>query len=185
MISIDYRTKVITIPQDFLEEISENSYRLDVDVFRRALKSLEASNQGMPFLRTHRHSTEVILSGVVYSRFVEIINGYTIVFEQQDQPYTVSLIGANNNIVDVAVLNGNVSIISNNSAGLVRSNISDQIVDNNISVKQALKLILSSTSGKVSISQENDEIRLFDENGTLIRTLSVTNNGKNREVRNG
>jgi len=49
---------------------------------------------------------------------VEIINGYTITFE--DEQYAVTLIGANNNILDVINFN-QVSVRPTNSAGLITS----------------------------------------------------------------
>jgi hypothetical protein len=70
----------------------------------------------MVFPPTHNHNTEVTLSGVVYARIVEIINGYTVDFE--DGTYTVVCTGANHNIGDVKVVD-NVSLIIGNSAGLI------------------------------------------------------------------
>ena len=79
------------------------------------MKDLEDGEPGMPFLDTHNHNTEVTLSGVTYARSVEIINGYTVTFE--DGMYTVVCSGANHNIDDVKTVN-QVSLIINNSAGL-------------------------------------------------------------------
>lgn len=88
---------------------------LDLDLFRRELKSIEDS-EGMPYLDTHRHNTEVTFGGVTLARSVEIINGYTVTFE--DGQYAVNLLGANSNLADVSNVN-QVSIRSFNSAGLV------------------------------------------------------------------
>lgn len=115
-ISIDWATKIITVPQSDLTLLSPNLYELDVDWFRLQLKNLEDSEEGMGFPDTHRHNTEVSLSGVTYARIVEIINGYTISFE--DGPYTVKCVGANHNIADVKNVN-QVSLIVGNSAGLI------------------------------------------------------------------
>ena len=112
---IDWANKIINVPQADLTLIVGTLYEHDTDVFRLELKALEASAEGMPFADTHRHNTEVIISQVVYARTVEIINGYTVTYE--DGQYAVNLSGSNNNILDV--LNRNqVSIASNNSAGL-------------------------------------------------------------------
>lgn len=115
-ISINWSTKIITIPQSYLTLVSGSVYELDTDQFRLDLKSLEDDEVGIPHLDTHRHNTEVVLGGVTYSRFIEIINGYTITFE--DGMYAVNLVGSNNNIADVANVN-QVSIRSQNSAGLI------------------------------------------------------------------
>lgn len=115
-ISINWGTKVITVPQSDLTPLGGSLYELNVDTFRMSLKDLEDDVEGMTFPDTHQHNTEVELGGVTYARFVEIINGYTITFE--DGQYAVNLVGANNNILDVANVNS-VSLRSSNSAGLV------------------------------------------------------------------
>lgn len=69
---------------------------------------------------THNHVAPINVGGVTLARVVEIINGYTVSFEDTGTPYSVRLDGANNNIADVANLITNVSIRSNNSAGLIQ-----------------------------------------------------------------
>lgn len=118
-ISIDWDDKIIYVPKadTTLIQLSPFELReLDADVFRLALKDLEAGVDGMIYLDTHKHNTEVVLGGVTYARFIEIINGYTITFE--DGQYAVSIVGANTNIGDVTNLN-QVSIRTANSAGLI------------------------------------------------------------------
>lgn len=126
-ISITWGTKVIFVPKadTTLVQLTPFEVRsLDVNAFRLELKALEASVDGMPFPITHVHNTEYVISGVTYSRSVEIINGYTVEFE--DGLYGVSLEGANNNILDVKVAN-QVSLLVNNSGGLINSDaINDQ-----------------------------------------------------------
>lgn len=127
MISINWLTKVILVPKSYMIQIQSTPFeilQLDVNEFRLDLKAIEASYEGTPFPITHIHVTETLLSGVSYARIVQIINGYTIEFE--DGQYGVSLYGANNNILDVKVPN-QVSVLANNSAGLVNSEaINDQ-----------------------------------------------------------
>ena len=134
-ISIDWGTKVISIPKADMTLVQ--SYppveirELDIDAFRLALKDLEDGEEGMAFPNTHNHNTEVSVGGITLARVVEIINGYTITFE--DGQYAVNLIGANSNIIDV--LNPNqVSVRSSNSAGLISasfdpSSIADAVWD--------------------------------------------------------
>lgn len=119
-ISINWPTKVISVPQSDLTLVSGTDYDLDVDQFRKDLRALEDDPEGMPFVRTHKHNTEVTLGGITYARTVEIINGYTVTFEDTGSPYSVNLVGANNNIQDVTNLN-DVSIRSQNSAGLINT----------------------------------------------------------------
>lgn len=115
-ISIDWDTKVINIPQADLTFVETGIYELDVDAFRLELKSIEASEDGVSHLDAHRHNTETTLAGMTLARVIEIINGYTVTFE--DGQYAVNLVGANNNIADVVNVN-QVSVRSFNSAGMV------------------------------------------------------------------
>lgn len=127
-ISVDWGTKVINVPKadTTLIQASPEVRELDVDTFRLALKALEADFEGMPYPDTHRHIQEFIISGITYARGVEIINGYTVEFENGQ--YAVSLIGGNNNIADVKVAN-EVSLIVNNSAGLANPDIAGSVWD--------------------------------------------------------
>lgn len=122
-ITVDWSNKIINVPKADLLLINPTNqlYQLDLDSFRLELKALEASAEGMPFEDTHAHNPPVTVGGVTLARVVEIINGYTVTFE--DGAYRVQLSGANNNLLDVANLN-QVSIGSTNSAGLT---FSDQI----------------------------------------------------------
>lgn len=117
-VSINWTTKVITIPQADLEVVSAGLFELDVNALRLELKDIEDSEEGMSFLATHRHNTEVTLSGVTYARTFEIINGYTVTFQDTGTPYTVRCVGANHNLGDVKNVN-QVSLIVGNSAGLI------------------------------------------------------------------
>jgi hypothetical protein len=125
MITINWSTKVISVPQSYLTFQGGTDYELDIDQFRLDLRDLEDDVQGMPFDQTHNHNTEFVLSGTTYARVVELINGYTVTFEAGS--YRVLLRGANSNISDFTNLNG-VSIDSANSAGLTNP-VADQILD--------------------------------------------------------
>lgn len=126
-ISINWGTKVITIPKDYTQLVQSSPSeirQLDLDVFRLDLKDLEDSEAGMPMLDTHNHVLPITFGGVTLARVIEIINGYTITFE--DGQYAVNLVGANSNVGDVINVN-QVSVRSNNSAGLTFSEtINDQ-----------------------------------------------------------
>jgi len=119
MISIDWGTKVISIPKAYttLVQATPAEIRdLPLNQFRLDLKALESSAEGMAHLKTHQHNTEILLGGIVYARTIEIISGYTVTFE--DGNYAVNLTGANSNVGDVVNLN-QVSIRSQNAAGLI------------------------------------------------------------------
>lgn len=124
---IDWGNKIIYVPRNYMllvQTTPSEIRQLNLDTFRKDLKALEWSVEGMPFPDTHTHNTTVELGGVTYARVIEIINGYTITFE--DGQYAVNLIGANSNVGDVVNLN-QVSVRSANSAGLTYSKqIEDQ-----------------------------------------------------------
>ena len=120
-VSIDWDSKVIFVPILFLELVQTTPtliYRLDTNLFRLALKELEASAIGMAFVDTHQHNPPVSVGGVELARVIQIINDFTVTFE--DGQYAVNLFGSNNNIGDVVNVN-QVSVRSSNSAGLVNS----------------------------------------------------------------
>jgi hypothetical protein len=117
-ISIDWLNKVINVPRAdmlLIQTVPSEIRQLDIDSFRLDLKDLEDNTDGMVFQDTHRHNTTVTVGGAVLARVVEIINGYTVTFE--DGQYAVNLVGANSNIGDVTNVN-QVSVRSSNSAGL-------------------------------------------------------------------
>ena len=125
-ISINWPTKVINVPKADMTLVQSTPIEireLNIDTFRLTLKDLEDDVEGMPFLHTHNHNTTVVVGGTTLARVVEIINGYTITFE--NGAYAVNLVGANSNIADVLNLN-TVSVRAANSAGLIQATIWDE-----------------------------------------------------------
>ena len=135
-ISVNWGTKVILVQPADMTLISgtpgtgdnqpdQALYELDVEVLRLALKDLEDSPEGMPFPATHNNSGEFVLSGVTYARFLEIINGYVVRFDESvNDHYAVRFTGANHNIADVRYLPTTTSLIIGNSAGLISAGTS-------------------------------------------------------------
>lgn len=118
-INIDWGTRVINIPKadlTVIQLVPTEIRQLDINDFRLILKDLEDNVDGISFPSTHLHNTTVTVGGVSLARVVEIINGYTVRFE--DGQYAVNLVGANSNVADVTIVN-QVSIRSANSAGLI------------------------------------------------------------------
>ena len=116
-LTIDWSTGVVTVPQSDLSFVSGTLYAQDTRAFWDEIKALEADEEGMPFVDIQQHNQETTIAGVIYSQSIEIINGYTVTFE--DAQYAVRLDGSNNNIFDEGVINRNqVSVIPTNSAGL-------------------------------------------------------------------
>lgn len=122
-ITINWATKVIYVPKEDMSLIQSTPTEirgLDVDNFRMSLKDIEDNVEGQPFPDTHKHNTEVKLGGLTLARVVEILDPYSITFE--DGQYAVNLSGANNNIADKTNVN-QVSVRSNNSAGLISAGL--------------------------------------------------------------
>ena len=90
---------------------------LDVNQFHLDLRALEAGEQGVVHDATHNHTTIVTLGGTTFARLLEVINDYTVTFE--DGTYAVSVEGGNTNVADVLNLN-QVSVRTANSAGLIQ-----------------------------------------------------------------
>lgn len=180
-ITINWSTKVINVPQADLLSLGGGIYELDVDDFRLELKNLEDSEAGMAFPDTHRHNTEVVLGGLTLARVVEIINGYTVTFE--DGQYAVSLVGANNNIADVTNVN-QVSVRANNSAGLIVAGGGgggaswDDEIEDGYTAARMLRIIAAAVAGKSSGGPTNPAFRNVSD--TEVQVSGVVNENGDR-----
>lgn len=115
--SVNWTTKVVTVPLADLTLISGSNYSLDTGDFWIEMRRLEASagdglwaEQVVEFVNTQ------VLSGITYSPIVKIINGYT--WDTDTTNKNISLIGYNSNLLDVFVPGSGISVLANNSAGL-------------------------------------------------------------------
>jgi hypothetical protein len=122
-ISINWLTKVISIPQSYLTFVSGIRYTLDIEKLRNDLKNLEDSEEGLPYPDTHARNKPVTLSGVVYAQTFEVLSPYTVTFENTGTPYVVVAEGANHNIGDVTNFDGGMSLVVGNSGGLIVNTI--------------------------------------------------------------
>jgi len=117
-ISINFSTKVITVlrtDMTLIQSTPTEIRQLSIDQFRLDLRDLEDGFSGIAFDDTHLRNPSVTVGGVILASVVEMINNYTVTFE--DGQYAVNLAGANSNIADVVNVN-QVSVRSANSAGL-------------------------------------------------------------------
>ena len=120
-ISIDWDTAVITVPKADMTLVQLNPVeirRLDTSSFFFTLKSLEASEEGQTYTDTQQNAAPVLLGGITYARVLEIIDPYTVTFE--DGAYVVQLVGSNNNLIEKTNPN-QVSVQGNNAAGLIQT----------------------------------------------------------------
>lgn len=165
-ITVDWGQKIIHVPQADLTPISGLVFELDVDVLRLALKDLEDDEAGAVFPDTHRHNTEVTLSGVTYARTVEIINGYTLSFENTGVPYVVSCVGANHNLGDVTNFDGSSSLLIGNSAGLIV-----RAVGSGLSAEQDARLLSIENTGEASALAIDDVQTAVDAGNVGLGTV--------------
>jgi len=123
-ISIDYTTRIISVQKvdmTLVQSTPFEIYELDIDAFRLELKDIEDDIGGISFVDTHFSSTAVTAEGAVVARVFEIINGYTVTFE--DGAYTVNLVGASTNIAEVTNVN-QVQVRGVSSTALAQPSVS-------------------------------------------------------------
>lgn len=147
-ISVDWAAKLITIPKSDLTLVSGTSYSYDVLAFYRELMSLADDDEGMPWPTPASHNTSVQVGTLTLAHVVQIINGYSVVFE--DGQYGVDLTGANHNLLDVLVRN-QVSVATQNSAGLIETATSG------LTTSESTKLTEMHTWAKLTKEQAEGE----------------------------
>lgn len=189
-ISVDWMTKVIFVPKADLTLITGTLYELDTDVFRLALKDLEDDAEGMVFLDTHRHNAEVTVAGTTFARTIEIINGYSVEFE--NGAYTVRLVGSNNNLFDVEngiLVQNTVQVISQNSAGLIVTSsggvtpaqVWQRELETGYTAEELMRLLSASLLGKLA-GATGTTITIRDVNDTIDRIVATVDGDGNRDA---
>ena len=159
-LSIDWATKVITIPQADLIALGGSNYQLDTDQFHWDLRDYMDSEDGIVHLPTHTYVAATTLAGFTYAPLLEIINGYTVTFE--DGSYRVYLNGTNNNILDVLNFNS-VQVAAQNSAGLVVNESINDVLEGSITTADALRIILAAVAGTTSgVGSTNELYKSID-----------------------
>ena len=153
-ITVDYATKIINVPKTFLSLVSGTLYELDTEAFRQALMDIQDSEEGMWADTMFVHNTEVTVAGTTFARTIEIINGYSVVFEAG--VYSVRLAGSNNNIFDVEsgiLVQNTVQVIDQNSAGLIVTSAGGTVPSQQ-EIRDAMDI--TSTGGKDAIDDKLD-----------------------------
>ena len=120
-ITVDWSNKEILIDKASMTLVQTTPievYDLDINAFFVTLAGLSDNEDGMLYEIPYENIAPVTLSGVTYARIFQIVNDYTVTFE--NGAYAVNLLGANSNIADRVNIN-NVGVRSSNSAGLVTS----------------------------------------------------------------
>jgi len=120
-ITIDRTTRVIAVPKADMTLVQSSPIEireLDISAFHFILRDIEDDEEGIYIPTTHNYVAPISVGGVTLALIFELINGYTVTFE--DGSYAVNLAGGNSNIADKTNFNL-VSVRSTNSAGLVQS----------------------------------------------------------------
>jgi len=122
MYTVNWFTKIIDVPISDLTLVSGTRYSLLMQDFLIEIRRLESGfMDGLwaPQILLH-NNPKLDFAGADYAGFDEIFNGYEVAFDTLAT--RVDLIGSNNNIIDIMVVNG-VSVVPGNSAGLQKVNI--------------------------------------------------------------
>jgi len=181
-ISIDWNTAAFSIPQADLTPVTGTLYELSTEtVFRAGVNEIMASEEGIVFTDPLIHNTEVTVSGTTFARTIEVTNGYSVTFTPDSQ-WSVRLVDSNNNLFDVenGILNQNqVQVIAQNSGGLIKGDISEQVVEGSRTVQQALRIILSALAGKLS-GADTTTVKIRDTGDTKDRITATVDSKGNR-----
>lgn len=195
-LSVTWATKTINVLQADLTFLGGGVYELDTDQFRKDLNALQAGVDGIVFETTHEHTAPKTLAGTTFARFIEIINGYVIDFE--DGQYQVNLVGSNNNILDVKTVN-QVSLAVQNSAGLIQvstgsglsaeqdatlTNINSLLdnIEGTMDHAGMMRLIMAAVTGKLSGAGTNT-VSIRNMSDTKDRIVATVDADGNRTAR--
>lgn len=187
--SVNWDTKVITIPKADLDFVSSTPevYELDIQDLWLALSAIQETEVAMSYPSIVKNTAPLPISGFTLARVVEIINGYTITFE--DDQYAVNITGGNSNVGDVTNKN-QVSVNTANSAGLIVVEgataetdfdllMDGQEVEPGFTLRQSLRLMLAALAGKAS-GGAGPVVRFRDVNDTKDRITSTADADGNR-----
>ena len=122
-VSIDPQTRVITIEQADLALVSGTLYEHDTEAFRQSVNDLMDNETNIVLPDWATRNAPVTVAGTTFAQTIEVINSFSIEYDDAPGAYSVRLAGSNNNLFDVenGILTQNlVQVIAQNSAGLVR-----------------------------------------------------------------
>lgn len=168
LLTVDWPTKVITIPQANLTLVSGSRYTYSVEQFFTDLLETFATEEAMVFEISYENSPPVNVGSIQLARVLQAINNYTWTFE--DGEYSVELTAGNTNVFDVINKN-NVNVFSANSAGLIQVEL---LVNNTELVRKLMdnrKELSDGTTGNLIVYDDDDV--------TPVRTYDVTDEDDN------
>jgi hypothetical protein len=118
----DYNTRIIQIPKADLLLVStvpSEVRQLDINDLRLWLHDEQDDERGIVFVKMFDNQPPKTISGVTLARVLEILDPWTIEFDDTGGTdlYSVNIVGGNSNLADVIVKN-TVGVNTANSAGL-------------------------------------------------------------------
>ena len=167
--SVNWNTKVVTIPKADTVFISNppDVRSLDVTTLWTNLIDIQDGEEGISYLDIVRNTPPLTVAGVTLARVIEIINGYTITFE--NGAWAVNIVGGNSNLADVVNKNS-VSVNTGNSAGFIQGSGSG------LTAAQAttLELIRKIQTNRLEIAAgATANWKLYDDDNALLLTWDV------------
>ena len=163
--TVDWENSKVTIPTTDLTFVQSDPdiYELDVGDFWLAVRAIEASEEAMPFKRIVANTAPKSVAGITLGRVIEVINGYSIEFE--DGMYSVNVVGGNNNFANVKVQNY-VSVNTANSAGMTGTTQDPSFTEDDRTVHVKTNKFLGNpqeiTSDSRLITYDDDGVTVID-----------------------
>ena len=121
-VSIDPATRVITVQQGDMTLVTGTLYEHNTETFRQTMNDLMDDEEGIVFPDWAVRNAPVTVAGTTFAQTIEVINGFSIEYDDTPGAYSVRLAGSNNNLFDVEngiLAQNSVQVISTNSAGLI------------------------------------------------------------------
>jgi hypothetical protein len=163
---IDWGNKIINVEKADLLQLQTIPYeifQLDIPTFKAILGDFMSSDQGMIYSSIFNHNPAITIGGVTLAKVVEILDPYTITFE--DGQYAVNLVGANSNIGDRVNLN-QVSIRSANSAGLAISS-GGNVTSSGLTLEEHNRLMDIPTNPSGLTTAQNNKLMSLPASGVI------------------
>jgi len=121
-LSLNEPTKLITVPKDYLTLIAGTLYELDTEQFRVDMNDIMDNERYIWMDDYATRNAPVTVAGTTLAQSLEIINGYSIEFDDTLGAFSVRLVGSNNNLFDIQngiLVQNLVQVIPTNAAGLI------------------------------------------------------------------
>ncbi len=188
--AVNWTTKVVTVPLADMTFVSGTNYSLDASDVWIELRRLEASpSDGLWADQIAEFVNTQVLSGLSYSAILKMINGYT--WDTDTTNITISLLGINNNLLDVFIPGSGISVLANNSGGKItvgsgvtqqdkddiENQVHTRIMENGESFEEGFRLVRAEAAGSIVKTGTLHEIKSANGGKTRI-TANADEDGR-------